>query len=260
MMKFLLKYFVELTGNAYSSTLLKSFSQSRLSKPLIRPFSKAYSINLKETEYPIHHYQTLHDFFTRRLKDKARLIDYSSDTFISPVDALLSEMGTIAENQTFYIKDQLYTLEKILGSKEKANVYRNGHFYILYLSPSHYHRFHYPITGRLESRYALGEKSYPVNQFGLKYGNMPFSTNYRIISELASPFGKIAMIKIGALNINSIQLHHTGSHFNKGEELGYFSFGSTILLLFEENSQFQPLMKPNTEVLIGQAIAKWMNK
>jgi len=256
-MKFLLKYVVELTGNRYSSLFLKSFAQSRLSKPLIRPFAKTYSINLDEAEYPIGHYQSLHDFFTRRLNEQVHTIDESVHTLVSPADALLSDMGPISEKQTFYIKDQLYFLDEMLGSKENAKSYENGFFLILYLSPRDYHRFHYPITGQLTKRYALGEKSYPVNTLGTRYGQSPFSTNYRVISELTSTFGKLAMIKIGALNINSIQLTHSGSEFNKGEELGYFSFGSTILLLVEPNRSFKPLLKANTTVRVGQPIGEW---
>lgn len=258
MMKFLLKNVVELTGNKYSSMLLKSFAQSRLSKPLIRPFAKTYAINLKEAEYPISHYQSLHDFFTRRLNNQVHTIDYSTNTLVSPTDAQLSDMGPISSKQRFYIKHQLYFLDEILGSSDIAKTYENGFFFIFYLSPRDYHRFHYPMTGSLTKRYALGEKSFPVNTLGTRLGQSPFSTNYRIVSELSTAYGHIAMIKIGALNINSIQLTNSRSKFNKGEELGYFSFGSTVLLLIEPNQSFKPLLKANTTVRVGQPIAKWV--
>ncbi|MDY0410324.1 phosphatidylserine decarboxylase [Paracerasibacillus soli] len=236
MLKFIFKYFVELTGNPYSSSILKSFAKSKCSKPLIRPFANTYQINQNEMKLPIHQYGSLHDFFTRQLKDNLRPIDASPNTLISPVDGVLSDMGPIMKNQTFFIKDRLYQLDHVLGSKERAKKYEDGFFYILYLSPRHYHRFHYPISGTLHSRYALGEKSFPVNSLGMRWGDALFATNYRLISELQTEFGNIAMVKVGALNINSIQLIHSEDKFTKGEELGYFSFGSTVILFIEKNS------------------------
>lgn len=259
MLKFLFRYFVELTGNPYSSNLLRTFSKSKCSRPLIRPFAKAYQINQDEMQLPIHQYDSLHAFFTRQLKDDIRPIDSQPNTLVSPVDGLLSDMGPITKNQTFYIKNQLYKLNQVLGSKDRAKTYEAGYFYILYLSPRHYHRFHYPIDGKVRSRYALGERSFPVNNLGERWGDSPFATNYRLISELETEFGKIGMVKVGALNINSIQLIHSGDTFTKGEELGYFSFGSTVILFLEKNSQFHSLVNRSKEVTVGEPIARWNN-
>ncbi|MDY0407011.1 phosphatidylserine decarboxylase [Virgibacillus sp. 179-BFC.A HS] len=257
MKKTLLKYFVELTGNPISSKLLKAISQSRISRPLIKPFAKVYHINLQEMEYPVDHYHSLNDFFTRRLKQASRSINVAKNTLVSPVDGVMSDSGPLKENRTFHIKNHTYTLDAILGSSEKARFYQNGYFYIFYLSPSHYHHIHYPIDGTVISRYALGGKSYPVNSLGLRFGDQPFATNYRIISELETGFGKMAMVKVGALNINSINLLHAASQFKKGEELGYFSFGSTVMLFLEKNDAFDSLCKPGTEIMTGQPVGKW---
>lgn len=257
MIKFLLKQFVELTGNPVSSKLLRTFTRSRLSRPLIKPFSRAYHVQESEMEYPINHYHSLQEFFTRRLKHDARTIDQSTNTLISPVDGILSDMGPLSSSHRFYIKDRLYNMREILGSEKKAAAYQHGYFFILYLSPRHYHRIHFPINGTLVSRYALGEKSYPVNSLGTRLGNDPFSTNYRLISELATDFGKVAIVKIGALNINSIHVSHSSTTCSKGEEIGYFSFGSTVLLFVENHAHFQPQAQLNNEVNYGQPIGKW---
>jgi phosphatidylserine decarboxylase len=257
-MKTLLKYFVELTGNPTSSRILKSFAQSRLSKPLVKPFAHAYGINQDEMEYPIDHYQSLNDFFTRRLKADSRTTDLSANVLVSPVDGILSDCGYIHENRTFRIKGHTYMLDEILGSDKKAAFYNGGFFYVFYLSPAHYHHFHYPIDGSLVSRYALGEKSYPVNDLGLRFGDRPFATNYRIISELSTTYGKVAMVKVGALNINSIVLANSNEEFTKGEELGYFTFGSTVILFVEKNNAFQPLCHIDNPVFAGQAVGKWI--
>lgn len=257
MLKFLFKYFVELTGNSTASSLLQSFSKSRISRPLVRPFASVYHINKDEMEYPIKKYKSIHDLFTRRLKTDKRIIDNTKNTIVSPVDGVVNDLGEIASDQTFYIKKQKYHLADVFENTEKATKYENGFFFIIYLSPTHYHRIHYPINGRLNSRWALGEKSFPVNSLGEKFGNKPFSTNYRLISELDTDFGQIAVVKVGALNINSIQLTNKSKFFKKGDDLGYFSFGSTVILFIEKTQPFSPLIKKGTEVKMGEAIGNW---
>ncbi|MEN1967144.1 phosphatidylserine decarboxylase [Lentibacillus sp. N15] len=258
MLKKLFTCFVELTGNQLASTLLKTYTRSSLSRPLIRPFLTIYGINQDEIELPIHHYKSLHAFFTRRLITNTRPVDLSESALIAPVDGIVSDMGKITgKDQRFTIKNQHYTVSDVLGGKNEESTYQNGYFYILYLSPRHYHRIHYPINGQLLHRYALGGTSFPVNNLGLRWGKAPFSTNYRIISELSTAFGRMAMIKIGALNINSIHLLHAQDTFNKADEVGYFSFGSTVVLFIEQNSHFQPAVIPGTEVAMGQTIGEW---
>jgi len=253
-----LKTFVELTGNPFISTLLKNFAKSRFSRPLIQPFAKTFQINLDEMEFPITNYKNLHEFFTRRLRENTRVIDDSPNTLVSPVDGIISDMGTLVDETNLLIKNQRYAIAEILGDEHKASPYLNGYYFVFYLSPRHYHRIHFPISGKLIARYALGKKSYPVNDFGLRYGKKPFATNYRLISELATKFGKIALIKVGALNINSVAVLHSNPSFEKGEELGYFSFGSTVILFIEKtNYLFQSSIATQTEIKMGQPIGNW---
>ncbi len=260
MKKKLFKYFVELTGNPVSSALLKSFTTSRLSRPLIQHFSRIYHINEDEMKYPINRYTSLQALFTRQLKDGSRQVDDSSNSLISPVDGILSSSGKIGLHQTFHIKNHLYSLDEIMGSKKEAATYKDGFYYIFYLSPSHYHRFHYPISGELVSRYALGGVSYPVNNLGLRLGQSPFSTNHRLLSEVLTPFGKVSIVAVGALNVNSIQIHDSSKECVKGNEFGHFSFGSTVILFIENNPNFTPTANLNTEVKMGQPIGNWFQQ
>jgi len=253
------RYFVELTGNPLMSSLLKSITESRLSRPLVGPFAKVYHINQNEMAYPIEKYSSLQAFFTRDLKDNSRPIDPSPNTLISPVDGFLSGVGLIDDQHNFQIKNRPYSIEKIFGDEKKAARYKGGYFYVLYLSPSHYHHFHYPVTGTLISRYALGNISYPVNNLGLSLGNSPFTTNYRLLSEVQTSFGKVAIVKVGALNVNSIQIRNSSKDCVKGEEFGYFSFGSTVILFVEKNINFKPTISNNSEVKLGQSIGEWLD-
>lgn len=260
MKKKLFKYFVELTGNSTSSALLKSFTSSRLSQPMIRPFSKTYQINTDEMAHPIAHYKSLQSFFTRQLKDDVREINASPTTLTSPVDGVVSGVGQVNQQQTFHIKNRPYSIDKIFGDEKKAAPYREGFFFLLYLSPSHYHHFHYPISGEIISRYALGGISYPVNDLGLKFGGNLFSTNHRIISEMQTSFGKVAVIAVGALNVNSIQLSSSSKTCVKGEAFGHFSFGSTVIIFIENTNSFTPTIPINSEVFMGQSIGEWIQK
>ncbi|MDW0112929.1 phosphatidylserine decarboxylase [Sporosarcina saromensis] len=258
MKKTLFKQFVELTGHPVSSSILKTVTRSSMSKRLLKPFASAYRINEEEAEYPLEHYKSLQDFFTRNLKHGVRPIDQRANVMTSPVDGYLTASGKINEQQSFYIKDHLYSIKQILGDEKGANTYKDGFFYIFYLSPSHYHHFHYPFNGQLVNRYALGTTSFPVNDLGLRLGNQPFATNYRLISEMETSHSKLAIIKVGALNVNSIHLTSTSKNCTKGDEFGYFSFGSTVILFIEDDAHFKTLLSSGTEVKVGQPIGEWI--
>ncbi|WP_336824988.1 archaetidylserine decarboxylase [Sporosarcina sp. USHLN248] len=257
MKKALFNYFVELTGHPVSSSMLQFITRSRFSRKLIRPFAKTYRINQDEAEFPVAYYDSLQAYFTRNLKKGSRHIDERSNIIISPVDGFVSAAEKIGPNQSFKIKDHLYSIKDIFGDEKRAIPYKNGFFFIFYLSPSHYHHFHYPIDGELLSRYALGTTSFPVNDLGLRLGNKPFATNYRLISEMMTSFGRIAVVKVGALNVNSIHINDSSKECKKGEDFGYFSFGSTVILFMERNDSFTPLISANTEVKLGQAVGEW---
>lgn len=256
MMKSFLKKFVELTGNPFASSLLREFSKSPASKPLVRPFSRIFHLDEKQMERPLRSYISIHDLFTRRLTKGSRPIDEQPDSVTSPVDGVIQTFGKISTDNTFLIKEQLYNLSELLGDDQVSKQYEGGDYVLIYLSPSHYHRIHYPENGELSRRWALGEQSFPVNAFGEKYGEKPFSTNYRIISELVTDYGRTALVKVGALNINSIVLTNSNPKFTKGDEVGYFSFGSTVLLLFDEKSQFIPEVSALQEICMGQSIGR----
>ncbi|MCM3743571.1 archaetidylserine decarboxylase [Sporosarcina luteola] len=259
MKKIVFKRFVELSGHPTSSTLLKTIATSRLSRKLIKPFAKTYHINEEEAEFPIDQYDSLQAYFTRNLKKGSRPIDRRPNTLISPVDGVVTEFGTIGMNQTFMIKNHLYSINQVLGDEKRAIPFKGGFFYIFYLSPSHYHHFHYPYDGEIVSRYALGTTSYPVNDLGLRLGNQPFATNYRIISELMTTHGRMAMIKVGALNVNSIHILDSSTSCEKGSKFGHFSFGSTVILFLENNGSFRPTIPVNSEVKMGQSVGEWEN-
>lgn len=231
---------IELTNGRWTSYILQKFAQSRLSRLLIPSFARTYKIDIEEMAKPLGEFPTLHDFFVRKLKDDARAVDEGTHSVVSPVDAMIEDIGKISATSVFEVKGKSYSLEDMFESKEKARSYMNGNYVLLYLSPSNYHRIHSPFSGRVVGQWTLGKKSYPVNKYGLKYGRDTLSKNYRKITEVEHSSGKAAIVKVGAMFVNSIETTYQGEELEKGEEIAYFTFGSTVVLLFEENT-FEPV-------------------
>ncbi|MFC5732346.1 phosphatidylserine decarboxylase [Cytobacillus gottheilii] len=230
------RFLIELTNGRITSYLLQKFARSKLSRFVIPSFSKTYKINEQEMEKERKEYQSLHDFFIRKLKTNARITHAAEESVVSPVDAVIEDIGMIESTREIVVKGKTYSISEMLGSKEKADVYAGGEYMILYLSPSHYHRIHSPVTGTVLEQWTLGRKSYPVNRLGLKYGRDTLSKNYRTITEIQHEEGKLAVIKVGAMFVNSIETTHNGDMLEKGKEMAYFTFGSTVILLFEKDT------------------------
>lgn len=248
---------VELTNGRWSSFLLQHFTTSRISKKIISSYINIYGIKLDEVSEKQETFQNLHEFFIRRLREDTRLIAEGKNVYTSPVDAKIESFGDIEKNTIFYVKGKAYDLNDLLGKEEIVNQYLNGKYIVFYLSPADYHRFHSPIDAKVVRQFTLGRKSYPVNSKGLTYGNQPISKNYRQISELVTENGsQCAFIKVGAMFVNSIHITNTSDNWNKGEEVGFFGFGSTVVLLFNENSvQFLENVVQGTHIQVGQAFA-----
>ncbi len=203
----------------------------------------------------LNQYNHLHDLFTRELKKGVRPIEAQKSALVSPVDGVIAHFGRLEEETYFHVKGQTYNIEEMLGSKEASKPYLNGYYFILYLSPSHYHRIHSPVDGTIKKQWVLGGRSYPVNDLGLRYGKKPLSRNYRLITEMKVLDKYMAVVKVGAMNINTIEVTHQDNRLRKGEEVGFFSFGSTVVLLCEEGLVTDVTIKDQTDVKMGQKIA-----
>jgi phosphatidylserine decarboxylase len=246
---------IELTNGRFTSAILKRFARSGLSRLIVPSFARVYQLNQAEMEKELHEFPTLHDLFVRNLKKGARTIDQSHDSVVSPVDAVLEVVGPIKENSEIIVKGKTYSIEEMLGDPKVMPKYLNGTYVILYLSPSHYHRIHSPVSGTVTNQWTLGSKSYPVNKLGLKYGVRTLAKNYRVITEVDTEFGHVAIVKVGAMFVNSIETIHEGSELVKGGEIAYFTFGSTVVLLFEKNTfELDDNLKTPQEMKVGEKL------
>ncbi|KOR82552.1 archaetidylserine decarboxylase [Paenibacillus solani] len=256
MAKQLLRLMTELSSRKWLSQIMGRFSHSRLSRHLIPAFIRIYQIPAQEAEKEVHEYRSLNEFFSRRLKIGLRTIDDTADAMVSPVDATLSFMGTIHAGTILSVKGQDYTLSELLANSPRMENYLNGYAFVLYLSPTDYHRIHSPVTGvQAESEHLKG-RVYPVNDFAMTHIRNVLSRNERLITYIAHEFGEVAVVKVGAMNVSSIRYaDESVKKYQIGGELAYFEFGSTVVLL-TENDTFTPRgdLKPGSKVKMGELL------
>jgi phosphatidylserine decarboxylase len=251
---------IELTNGRWTSGILRRFARSPVSRFVVPSFAKIYHLNQEEMEKGLSEYPTLHDLFVRTLKKEARKIDKGNNTVVSPVDAVIEDVGPITETSDILVKGKTYSIDEMLGNHELLVKYLSGTYMILYLSPSHYHRIHSPVNGIVTKQWTLGAISYPVNRLGLKYGVRTLAKNYRVITEVKTDFGHVSIVKVGAMFVNSIETTHMGSELEKGGEMAYFSFGSTVVLLFEKDIfQIDSTLQTPKEIKVGEKIGVFRN-
>ncbi|MDO5026269.1 MAG: archaetidylserine decarboxylase [Tissierellia bacterium] len=234
--------------------LLRKFTNSKFSKKFIPFYIRKFKINEEELLEKPEAYTSLNDFFTRKINPSLRPLAADPRVLISPCDGLLTELGQIDENSDFLIKSKPYSLEDLL-EKDDFDLLKGGSYGLIYLSPANYHRFHALANCQLIDQYSRGNKSEPVNDMGLKYGDKPIVKNFRQIQKLRDEDGNIFyVIYIGAVNVNSIVVHDKKA-YKKGEEVGYFQFGSSILLLFPRDT-YSFICEKNEQLKYGQGLLK----
>mgnify|MGYP001190364346 CR=1 FL=1 len=260
--KWLLRTLTELGSRKWISRLAGRIARSPASRALIPRFARAYGIAVEEAEKAIGEYATLNEFFTRRLKPGARPIDGTPGVLVSPVDARITGMGPVLRGTILNVKGQDYTIDELLGGSPRADVYRNGYAFVLYLSPSDYHRIHSPVDGVVVERAHLPGRVYPVNDFGLVHMRGVLSRNERLITYIRHETGEIALVKVGALNVSGIRYADPAAdRLTRGGELAWFEFGSTVVLLTEDGT-FEPRgdLAVGAKVRMGEALGRLLPK
>ncbi|VWX38100.1 phosphatidylserine decarboxylase [Exiguobacterium oxidotolerans] len=254
--KWFFKNLFELNGRPFVARQLRRFAMSEWSRPLIKPFIKLYDLQMHEASQSVGAYPTLHELFVRHLKEEARPIPQTEHAFVSPCDGVLSVVDDLTEESRFTVKGQLYSVAELLGSHHEAATYVGGRVLIFYLSPQNYHRVHVPIDGTVRTSYTLGRDSAPVNDLGLAYGTRPLTRNYRRVTRIVQGTHALEHVMVGALNVNTIVQTNHARDVRRGDEFGYFSFGSTVVLIAPKGAL--DLEDDVTgPVLMGQALGIW---
>lgn len=254
---------------------------SKIEQPLVRDASIAiwkFFSDLDLSEAKKQRFTSMHDCFTRELKDGARTVDMHADVLSSPVDAIVGAHGPIAGGQVFQAKGFPYCLQDLVGPEPTAE-WTDGYFVTLRLTSSMYHRFHAPYDCTVEQvRYFSGD-TWNVNPIALKRVEKLFCKNERAFLRTrlggAGPMaGKtIAVVPVAAILVASIRLHfldvlfhlkYSGPQaiachapFTKGQEMGWFQHGSTVILLLPQGFALAEGIALGSQVRMGQALMRW---
>ena len=241
------------------SRLIARLAESQnqwLKNLLINRAIKTFDINMDEAlNDDLSSYKSFNAFFTRQLKPELRPLDAGANTLTSPADGVISQAGKISKNKILQAKNVNYSLTRLVGNARQAKQYENGLFSTIYLSPKDYHRVHIPADGQLIStRYIPGEL-FSVNQQTAEMVPNLFARNERLVCEFKSQqLGHFSVIFVGAMLVAGIETVWSGMEkpgtgavrendysdqaisFLKGDEIGRFKFGSTVIVLFPENA------------------------
>jgi phosphatidylserine decarboxylase len=253
---------------------------SKIEQPLVRNASiglwKFFSdLDLQEAKKT--NFKSMHDCFTRELKDGARLINQDPHIMSSPVDAIIGANGPIEGTKVFQAKGFPYTLQDLLGNDEPVEEWRDGTFVTLRLTSSMYHRFHAPYNLRVDKvRYFSGD-TWNVTPIALKRVEKLFCKNERAFISTRIQGGpcdnqRIALVPVAAILVASIRLHfldvlfhlkYSGpksiacdASFTKGQEMGWFQHGSTVIILAPKGFSLCDGLEQGTSVRMGQALLR----
>lgn len=238
-----------------------------LNQFIIKNFAKAYHINLEEAEFPIEHYVSLGEFFVRKLKLGRRPLGNS--WALHPADSVITQAAKITEGRLIQAKDKTYTLDSFLKDKKAFENYNNGIFLTYYLCPTDYHRVHSPVSGAIKRVVHIPGALWPVNQWSTQNIQELFSINERILVEIETERGLVGVMFVGATNVGKIILSfdseiignqllssaiteksYENLQIKKGDELGMFRMGSTIVMLYSQKCfEFSPGKEAPLEVL-----------
>lgn len=250
-----------------------------ISRLLIAWFARRYEVDLQEAEHGhLENYACLNEFFTRRLKPGVRPIAGGERTLISPVDGVLTQFGSADGGEMIQAKGLRYRLEALLGEPaERLASLESCAYATFYLAPHQYHRVHLPLAGALQGTRYIPGKRYSVNARTAAIMPGLFCRNERVVCWFETLAGPMAVVLVGALNVSSISTawlgeiasgrarvwegaeaseHGSSSGFRRGEEIGRFNLGSTVVLILPpEKVAWRPGLAAGQAIRMGRALA-----
>ena len=249
---------------------------SKIEIPLVRDLSIACwrlfsDLDLSEARKTS--FKSLHDCFTRELKPGLRPPNPDPAIVVSPSDAIVGAHGAIEDTELFQIKGAGYSLLDLLGDPKLVDAHRNGRFITLRLTSSMYHRFHAPHDCHIEKVTFISGDTWNVNPIALKRVERLFCKNERAVIETRMASGEcLTLVPVAAILVASIRLHFLDILLNadtrgptvfpcdasvrKGDELGWFEHGSTIIVLTPDRFEFCDTIREGARIVAGQPLMR----
>ncbi|RPI15449.1 MAG: phosphatidylserine decarboxylase [Lysobacterales bacterium] len=245
----------------------------------IRAFLRAYpTIDLAEAAQPDPYaYPSFNAFFTRSLRPGVRPLAGGDDVLVSPVDGTLSQLGTLRDGELLQAKGIRYSAGALLADESAAARYEGGPYACIYLAPYDYHRIHMPLAGQLRATRYVPGALYSVNASTSRAVPNLYTRNERVVCEFDTDAGPLALVLVGALFVGSIETVHAGeinpppvrggamrsidtglgTRFARGDELGRFNMGSTVIVLAGRGDlRLVDGLGPCSRLRLGQALAR----
>jgi len=278
---FLHKYIIPVNLLSRITYFLMHTKRFPFRDPFVTFMIKRHSIQVQEALEPDYTDRRIHpninSFFVRALRPDARPIATGENELCSPADGTISQIGKINHEQIIQAKGHSFSAVDLLGgSEERAKPFLNGNFATIYLSPSDYHRVHIPFSGKLQEMVHIPGKLLSVAPFLIDAVPNLFANNERVACLFETRFGPMAIILVGAVNVGSIETVWAGEitpprglkvtdtlykgddaiELKKGEELGRFNMGSTVIMLFPPDTiKWQENLKHDDKIQMGNLIA-----
>jgi phosphatidylserine decarboxylase len=248
---------------------------SQIEQPLVRDISiglwRFFSdLDLRDARNT--QFRSMHDCFIRQLKDGARPVDGSADILVSPCDAIVGASGTIAGTDLYQVKGFPYSLEELLCDPNLVEAHRDGRYVTLRLTSSMYHRFHAPHDCCVDQVTYISGDTWNVNPIALRRIEKLFCKNERALlrTKLTATGDSVTLVLVAAVLVASIRLHfldvllslkHRGPNligcnaaFRKGEEMGWFQHGSTVIVLAPRQFSLCDNVREGAIIRVGQPL------
>ncbi|MBL3555046.1 MULTISPECIES: archaetidylserine decarboxylase [Marinobacter] len=248
----------QLSISRLAGRLADNESVPALKNRVVNWFIGRYGVDMSEAlESEADAYPSFNAFFTRALKPGQRPIADGESVIVSPSDGTISQLGCINDGRVFQAKGQSFSLNELLGGdQQRASAFTDGEFATIYLAPRDYHRVHMPLAGTLREMIYVPGKLFSVNPVTAEKVPNLFARNERVVCIFDTAAGPMAFVLVGAMVVGSVETtwagivapgkrrvdvtHYDGLktpiRFDKGEEMGRFRLGSTVIMVMPKGS------------------------
>jgi len=272
-------YFMWILPRNLISRICGILADARIPRPLLTPlirlFSWKFGVDMSEVAKQVSEFRTFNEFFARRLLPNTRSLNPDPASILSPVDGIVGEFGPINNGHLIQAKGLEYRLADLLKDPERTQLYDDGVFITICLAPHNYHRIHSMVEGEIHEFSYIPGDLWTVSPLGVHHVPGLFARNERLTTFFRTDKGECALVKVGATVVGRIRVcYHdqvsnkpgakcqqvtleTPFHIKRGEELGLFEMGSTVICLFPPGQIELGELQVEQKVCLGQAIGRF---